>query len=327
MTGDDPFDLRRFVEAQASVYDMALDEMESGQKRSHWMWFIFPQLRGLGRSPTAQMYGVDSLAEARAYLANPLLGARLRECVEAALAHGGRPLIDIFGSPDDLKFRSSMTLFARAAGPGEPLFQTAIDQLCGGRADPATLELFGDEAISRLPSSGRPSNEKGRPNDGRSWRWSPVVACGALSRRRPPLRGRRSKPSMAWSVASEHRAAEIGAEILRQGGNAIDAAVAVGFAEAVTNPCCGNLGGGGFLVVHLAASHRDVFIDFRETAPAAATKTMYLDAAGAPIKGASLDGWRAVATPGTVLGLDAALKEIRHDEPRQGHGAGDRAGA
>jgi len=109
-------------------------------------------------------------------------------------------------------------------------------------------------------------------------------------------------------VASEHRAAEIGADILRQGGNAIDAAVAVGFAEAVTNPCCGNLGGGGFLVAHLAATHRDVFIDFRETAPAAATKTMYLDAAGAPIKGASLDGWRAVATPGTVLGLDAALK-------------------
>jgi gamma-glutamyltranspeptidase/glutathione hydrolase len=109
-------------------------------------------------------------------------------------------------------------------------------------------------------------------------------------------------------VASERRAAEIGAGILRQGGNAIDAAVAVGFAEAVTNPCCGNLGGGGFLVAHLAATHRDVFIDFRETAPAAATKTMYLDASGAPIKGASLDGWRAVATPGTVLGLDAALK-------------------
>ena len=110
-------------------------------------------------------------------------------------------------------------------------------------------------------------------------------------------------------VASERRAAEIGADILRQGGNAIDAAVAVGFAEAVTNPCCGNIGGGGFLVAHLAATHRDVFIDFRETAPAAATKAMYLDASGAPIAGASLDGWRAVATPGTVLGLDAALKE------------------
>jgi gamma-glutamyltranspeptidase / glutathione hydrolase len=110
-------------------------------------------------------------------------------------------------------------------------------------------------------------------------------------------------------VASERQAARIGADILRQGGNAIDAAVAVGFAEAVTNPCCGNLGGGGFLVAHLAATNRDIFIDFRETAPAAATKTMYLDASGAPIKRASLDGWRAVATPGTVLGLDAALKE------------------
>ena len=110
-------------------------------------------------------------------------------------------------------------------------------------------------------------------------------------------------------VASEARAAAIGADILRRGGNAFDAAVAVGYAEAVTNPCCGNLGGGGFLVAHLGKTGRDVFVDFRETAPAAATRTMYLDASGEPIKGASLDGWRAVATPGTVLGLDAALKE------------------
>jgi len=111
-------------------------------------------------------------------------------------------------------------------------------------------------------------------------------------------------------VAAEARAAAIGADILRRGGNAFDAAVAVGYAEAVTNPCCGNLGGGGFLVAHLAKPGRDVFIDFRETAPAAATRAMYLDAAGQPIEGASLDGWRAVATPGTVLGLDAALKEF-----------------
>jgi uncharacterized protein (DUF1810 family) len=146
MTSDDPFDLRRFIEAQARIYDVALDEMKSGQKCSHWMWFVFPQLRGLGRSSTAQMYGIASLAEARAYLAHPLLGSRLRECVEAALAHSGRPLIDIFGSPDDLKFRSSMTLFARAAGPGEPLFQMAIDRLCGGRADATTLDLLGEDA-------------------------------------------------------------------------------------------------------------------------------------------------------------------------------------
>jgi gamma-glutamyltranspeptidase/glutathione hydrolase len=135
-----------------------------------------------------------------------------------------------------------------------------------------------------------------------------AVALVALS---PGAARAASRPAVeaehGMVVASERRAAEIGADILRQGGNAIDAAVAVGFAEAVTNPCCGNLGGGGFLVAHLAAAHRDVFIDFRETAPAAASKTMYLDASGAPIPGASLDGWRAVATPGTVLGLDAAL--------------------
>jgi uncharacterized protein (DUF1810 family) len=127
MTGGDPFDLRRFVEAQAPIYVVALDEIASGQKRSHWMWFIFPQLRGLGRSSTAQMYGIGSLAEARAYLAHPLLGTRLHECVEAALDHSDRPLVELFGSPDDFKFRSSMTLFARAARPSEPLFQTAID--------------------------------------------------------------------------------------------------------------------------------------------------------------------------------------------------------
>jgi uncharacterized protein (DUF1810 family) len=143
MTRDDPFDLQRFVDAQAHIYDIALDEIAVGRKRSHWMWFVFPQLGGLGRSSTAQIYGIGSLAEARAYLAHPLLGPRLRECVEAALEHSGRKLVDIFGSPDDLKFRSSMTLFERAAGPGDPLFQAAIDHLCDGRPDPATLELLG----------------------------------------------------------------------------------------------------------------------------------------------------------------------------------------
>lgn len=146
MTGGDPFDLQRFIEAQAHVYGVAFDEIAAGRKRSHWMWFVFPQLRGLGRSSTAQIYGISSLAEARAYLAHPLLGARLRECVEAAMKHSDRPLIDIFGSPDDLKFRSSMTLFARAAGTGEPLFQTAIDRLCGGGADATTLDLLRQEA-------------------------------------------------------------------------------------------------------------------------------------------------------------------------------------
>ncbi len=107
-------------------------------------------------------------------------------------------------------------------------------------------------------------------------------------------------------VSAQHLAAEAGAEILRAGGNAIDAAVAIGYAEAVTNPCCGNIGGGGFLVAHLA-DRRDVFINFRETAPAGASPDMYLDANGAIVPGASLHGWRAAGVPGTVLGLDTAL--------------------
>jgi gamma-glutamyltranspeptidase/glutathione hydrolase len=110
-------------------------------------------------------------------------------------------------------------------------------------------------------------------------------------------------------VTAQALASKIGADILRRGGNAIDAAVAVGYAEAVVNPCCGNIGGGGFMVIHLAKSGRDVFINFRESAPAAATAAMYLDAAGKPIPGASLEGYGAVATPGTVLGLDTALSE------------------
>jgi len=144
MSGGDPFNLQRFVDAQARVYEVARDEIETGHKRSHWMWFIFPQLRGLGRSSMAETYGIGSLDEARAYLAHPVLGPRLRECAEAALEHSDKPLIDLFGSPDDLKFRSSMTLFARAAGPGEALFQAAIDHLCGGRPDATTLELLGE---------------------------------------------------------------------------------------------------------------------------------------------------------------------------------------
>ena len=107
-------------------------------------------------------------------------------------------------------------------------------------------------------------------------------------------------------VSAQRLAAEAGVEILRQGGNAIDAAVAVGYAEAVVNPCCGNIGGGGFLTAHLAGGS-DIFLDFRETAPAAASRDMYLDSAGQPAAGASLFGWKAVAVPGSVLGLDTAL--------------------
>ncbi|MGD0763682.1 MAG: gamma-glutamyltransferase [Roseiarcus sp.] len=137
-----------------------------------------------------------------------------------------------------------------------------------------------------------------------------VVATAALW---PLTSGAASRPAVEAEhgvvVSSQHLASEIGAEILKEGGNAVDAAVAVGYAQAVTNPCCANIGGGGFMVIHLAKDNRDVFVNFRETAPAAATRTMYLDAAGQPIKSASLSGYRAVATPGTVLGLDAALRE------------------
>lgn len=120
-----------------------------------------------------------------------------------------------------------------------------------------------------------------------------------------------SKPALEAAhgmvVSAQHLASDVGVEILAQGGNAIDAAVAVGYAEAVTNPCCGNIGGGGFMVIHLAGSGRNVFVNFRETAPAAASADMYLGPDGNPVRGASIDGYRAVAVPGTVLGLDTAL--------------------
>ena len=129
----------------------------------------------------------------------------------------------------------------------------------------------------------------------------------------PAAAGAASRPAVEAThgvvVTSQHLASDVGAEILQSGGNAIDAAVAIGYAQAVTNPCCANIGGGGFMVIHLAKDNRDVFINFRETAPAAATKTMYLDDKGEPVKNASLLGYKAVATPGTVLGLDTALKE------------------
>jgi uncharacterized protein (DUF1810 family) len=136
----DPFDLQRFVTAQAPVIDDVLAELGAGRKRSHWMWFVFPQLRGLGMSSMAQHYGIASLEEARAYLAHPLLGPRLRECCALALRVEGRSAHEILGSPDDLKFRSCLTLFELAA-PGEPLFRQALDQYYGGEPDPRTLAL------------------------------------------------------------------------------------------------------------------------------------------------------------------------------------------
>ena len=137
----DPFDLQRFVDAQAPVFGAALAELKAGAKRSHWMWFVFPQLKGLGMSPTAQFYGVGGLDEARAYLAHPVLGPRYRQAVAAVNSVEGRTAHEIFGSPDDLKLRSSLTLFAEAAE--DPAFREALDRYYAGAPDPATLRLLG----------------------------------------------------------------------------------------------------------------------------------------------------------------------------------------
>jgi uncharacterized protein (DUF1810 family) len=132
-------DLERFVEAQAPVYGTALAELRAGRKRSHWMWFVFPQIEGLGRSPVSRRYALRSLEEARAYLGHPVLGPRLTECTEAVLSHAGaRTAQGIFGSPDDLKFHSSMTLFHRAA-PEEALFRQALEAFFAGEEDEETL--------------------------------------------------------------------------------------------------------------------------------------------------------------------------------------------
>ena len=139
---NDPFDLQRFVDAQAQAYDRALAELRAGDKRSHWMWFVFPQVAGLGLSPMAQRYAISGLEEARAYLDHPLLGARLRASTDAVLAVEGRSAHQILGSPDDMKFRSSMTLF-REAAPGEPRFREALARYYGGAADERTLALLG----------------------------------------------------------------------------------------------------------------------------------------------------------------------------------------
>jgi len=139
---DDGFNLQRFVTAQAPVFDAVLEELRAGRKRSHWMWFVFPQLRGLGRSPTAQFYGIASLDEARAYLAHPLLGPRLDLCTKTVLQNAGRPLRTIFGSPDDMKFRSSMTLFALASPEASTAFHQALALWCDGEMDEGTLALL-----------------------------------------------------------------------------------------------------------------------------------------------------------------------------------------
>ena len=142
MRGDDPFDLSRFLEAQEGVYAEALAELRQGHKRSHWMWFIFPQLEGLGHSPTTQYYAIKSLEEARAYLDHPVLGQRLRACAQVLLEFEGRSAMDIFGYPDILKLRSSMTLFACVADEPGSVFDRVLDAYYDGEEDARTLQLL-----------------------------------------------------------------------------------------------------------------------------------------------------------------------------------------
>lgn len=137
-SASNPFDLNRFVRAQAPVYRGVVEELRGGRKRGHWMWFVFPQLSGLGSSPMADRYGISGLDEARAYLRHGLLGPRLRECARLVNGVQGRSAAEIFGSPDDLKLRSSMTLFARAADDNED-FTALLDRYYDGREDPLTV--------------------------------------------------------------------------------------------------------------------------------------------------------------------------------------------
>jgi len=139
--GKDLFNLTRFVEAQETVFDSALSEIRAGRKQTHWMWFIFPQLRGLGQSHTSQIYGISGLGEARAYLWHEVLGPRLITICEAVLAVAGKSATDIFGKPDDIKLRSSATLFARVSGP-DSVFREVLDKYFDGEPDPKTLQLL-----------------------------------------------------------------------------------------------------------------------------------------------------------------------------------------
>ncbi|MFT4077561.1 MAG: DUF1810 domain-containing protein [Asticcacaulis sp.] len=138
---DDPYDLERFVTAQAPTYAATLDELRSGKKRTHWMWFVFPQLRGLGRSETAIFYGISGFPEASAYLEHPVLSFRLSECTKLVLTSRSASLANLFGTPDDLKFRSSMTLFAVASLKPFRIFHQALDELAEG-PDSRTLDML-----------------------------------------------------------------------------------------------------------------------------------------------------------------------------------------
>lgn len=142
MADADPYDLNRFVEAQAGIYDQALAELRAGRKRTHWMWFVFPQIAGLGTSEMARFYAIADRGMAAAYLAHPLLGPRLRECAEALLGVEGRTALEILGSPDDLKAQSCMTLFADLAEPGA-VFRQVLEKYYAGQRCPRTLDILG----------------------------------------------------------------------------------------------------------------------------------------------------------------------------------------
>ena len=138
---NDPFNLGRFLVAQDSVFEEVLSELRDGRKRTHWMWFVFPQIRGLGHSPMSERFAIASLQEAKAYLAHPILESRLRECTQLVNAVEGRSISQIFGNPDDMKFRSCMTLFAHATSDNR-IFHDALQKYFAGKRDPTTMELI-----------------------------------------------------------------------------------------------------------------------------------------------------------------------------------------
>jgi uncharacterized protein (DUF1810 family) len=141
MTANDPYDLQRFVDAQSRCFDRVCRELSEGHKQTHWRWFIFPQFKGLGHSATALRYAISSRQEAEAYLRNPILGSRLRHCTQLVMVVKGRSIEEIFEAPDDLKFRSSMTLFANTAGE-DKIFQEALRKYFAGKPDPLTIDLL-----------------------------------------------------------------------------------------------------------------------------------------------------------------------------------------
>ncbi|HEY8607708.1 MAG TPA: DUF1810 domain-containing protein [Noviherbaspirillum sp.] len=143
-------DLQRYLDAQDGVYATVLQELQAGRKRSHWMWFIFPQLAGLGQSALSRHFAIASLDEARAYLVHPVLGGRLRACAALACAAPWSDPAAVFGPPDDLKFHSSMTLFALADGNGNGIFFECLRKFFRGKPDPATLALLGETGIEEL---------------------------------------------------------------------------------------------------------------------------------------------------------------------------------